>query len=128
MGAQGTVEVDFGAFPGKSDVAQAVAQAAIGAGNLVEAWLWPIATTDHTADEHIVESIRVFAHSVVAGVGFTITARNDNPINEPLEYIAGKGNTTLAGALVVPSKLQHPTAGGMGTRIYGKWRVAWCWN
>lgn len=129
MGAQGTTEVDFGAFPGASDASVAVSQPAIGSGNLAEAWLWPVDTTDHTADEHLVEPIKVFAHSVVDGVGFTIFARNDNPLTEPLAFIKGAKNRTISGALAGGvSKLQQPSAGGKGTRIYGKWTVAWVWN
>ena len=54
MGAQGTAVLDFGAFPGKSDASVAVTgQAAIVAGSLVEAWIRPVDTADHTADEHM---------------------------------------------------------------------------
>lgn len=127
MGAQGTTTVDFGAFPGKSDTSVAVAQPAIGAGSLVEAWLYPVATADHTADEHLVETITVRAGNVVAGVGFTIYAMNYSQVNEPL--LPFKGVTTgLAGSLSAPQGFQQPTQGGSGTRIYGQWTVAWCWN
>ena len=72
MGAQGSALLDFGAFPGSSDATVAVAQAGIAADSLAEAWLFPAATADHTADEHVVEEIEVHARDVVAGVGFTI--------------------------------------------------------
>ena len=78
MGAQGTAILDFGAFPGQTDTSLAVADAAILAGSLVEAWIWPLATADHTADEHIVEPLNVFAGNVQAGVGFTLYLRTDN--------------------------------------------------
>ena len=74
MAAQGTTTIDFGAFPGKTDVTLAVASAGIGAGALVEAWIYPVATASHSADEHMVEDFEVHAHSVSAGVGFSITA------------------------------------------------------
>lgn len=71
--ATGTALLDFGAFPGKTDVSLAITgQATIGAAGLAEAWIWPVATTDHSADEHVVEELRVFARDVVAGTGFTI--------------------------------------------------------
>jgi hypothetical protein len=73
MGAQGTATLTFGAFPGASDASVAVTgQAGILSGSLVEAWVLPAATADHTADEHIVEELSVLAGNVVAGTGFTV--------------------------------------------------------
>jgi hypothetical protein len=102
MGAQGTAAVDFGAFPGTTDASTVITgQATIGAGSLVEAWLYPVATADHSVDEHIVETIRVLAHTVVPGTGFTITARSD---------------------------LQEMDPAGRAGRLYGLWSVGWVWN
>ena len=53
-------------------------QAAIGPGSVVKAWLLPVATADHSVDEHLVEPIRVLAHTITAGVGFVITAICDS--------------------------------------------------
>src|SRR6266576_6540103 len=73
MGAQNTALLDFGAFPGASNASLAITgQGAILAGSLVEAWILPAATADHTADEHFAEDIDIFAGNIVAGVGFTI--------------------------------------------------------
>src|SRR5689334_13984305 len=103
MGAQGSTTIDFGAFPGKSDTSVAVTgQAAIVAGSLVEAWIRPEATADHSADEHLVETLRVSAGNIVAGTGFTIYGLNSS---ELIEALTGKG-----------------------TRLYGLWTVAWVWN
>lgn len=103
MGAQGTALLDFGAFPGASDASLTVTgQAGIASGSLVEAWILPAATADHTADEHIAETLRVFAGNIVAGTGFTIYGINTSQLNEPVT--------------------------GKGTRLYGKWNVAWVWN
>jgi len=74
--ATGTATLDFGAFPGKTDASLAVTgQAAIVAGTLVEAWLRPVATAEHSADEHMLEELAVFAADIVAGTGFTIHGR-----------------------------------------------------
>jgi len=111
--ATGTAELDFGAFPGKSDASVAVTgQTAILAGSLVEAWLRPVATADHTADEHMVETLKVIAGDIVAGTGFTIYGFNTNQVNENPPGV----RTDL-----------YPTGGGKGTRIWGKWTVAWAW-
>jgi hypothetical protein len=109
---QGTVTLDFGAFPGASDASVAVTgQSGILAGSLVEAWLLPAATTDHTADEHLVETIKVVAGNIVAGTGFTIYGVNTSQLNESCDPPWSDG-----------------IRGGRGTRIYGKWNVAWVWN
>ena len=82
MGASGTTSVDFGAFPGKSDTSVAVTgQTSILSGSLVEAWIFPTATADHSADEHLVETLKVIAGNVVAGTGFTIYALNTAQVN-----------------------------------------------
>jgi hypothetical protein len=73
MGAQGTAILDFGAFPGKSDATVDITgQGAIASGSLVEAWIRPVATSDHSVDEHWVEELEVFAGNIIAGAGFTI--------------------------------------------------------
>ncbi len=109
MGATGTTTINFGTFPGASDASVVVTgQAAIVAGSLVEAWIRPEATADHTADEHMVETLKVIAGNIVAGTGFTIYGFNTNQINEPLFPYRG--------------------IGGIGTRLYGLFAVAWAWN
>lgn len=98
----GTTTINFGAFPGSSHATVSVTgQAGILTGSLVEAWIRPAATADHTADEHLVESIKVVASDIVQGTGFTIHALNTSE-------------------LVDPNK--------QGTLLYGQWSVAWAWN
>ena len=100
MGAQGSATIDFGAFPGKTDASVAVTgQTSILSGSLVEAWVSPVATSDHSADEHVFESMRVIAGNVVAGTGFTIYAVK-------LGDLLGTDQNFL----------------------YGQWTVNWCWN
>lgn len=78
MGAQNIATLDFGTFPGKSDASVVITgQASILAGSLVEAWLLPAATADHSADEHLIETLDVFAGNIVAGTGFTIYGINE---------------------------------------------------
>lgn len=126
MGAQGTVTLDFGAFPGSSDASVAVTgQASILSGSLVEAWIVPAATADHSADEHIAETIRVYAGNIVAGTGFTVYGVNTSTLNEPLET-AGVGGFRPAATSVYG--YVQPSVGGRGTRIYGTWNIGWVWN
>lgn len=101
MSASGTATLDFGAFPGASDTSVAVTgQAGIVADSLVGAWLRPVATADHSADEYRIEGIAVVADTIVAGTGFTIYARDDGPVTDKNE----------------------------GHRLYGTWTVAWAWT
>lgn len=126
MGAQGTATIDFGAFPGSSHATVAVTgQASILAGSLVEAWLFPATTADHTADEHVVESIKVMAGDVVAGTGFTIHALNTNTLTEPL---LTEGSSGFRPAATSTYGYIPPTDGGKGTLIYGTWNIGWVWN
>jgi hypothetical protein len=75
----GTATLDFGAFPGATDASVAVTgQAGIVAGSLVEAWIRPAVTADHSVDEHRVEEMQVMADTIVAGTGFTIFGRTRN--------------------------------------------------
>ncbi len=126
MGATGKTTIDFGAFPGKSDASVAITgQAAIIAGSLVEAWIRPEATADHSADEHMVETLKVIAGNIVAGTGFTIYGFNTNQINESMEQLRVAPFRQIA-APVYGSPA--PSKGGMGTRLYGQFTVAWAWN
>lgn len=110
MSASGTAVLDFGAFPGASDTSVAVTgQGAIIAGSSVEAWLRLEATADHSADEHLVETIKVMAGNIVAGTGFTIYGINSSELFEPV------------------GELRGATLGGIGTRIYGTWTCSWVW-
>jgi len=79
-GAVGTAEVDFGAWPG-ADIARLniTGQAGILLTSVVQAWLFPKDTADHSEDEHHVEHVTVAAGNIVAGVGFTITAQSKSP-------------------------------------------------
>ena len=73
MSASGTAELNFGAHPGATHATVAVTgQSAILSGSIVGAWVLPVATADHSADEHMVEQLNVVARDVVAGSGFTI--------------------------------------------------------
>jgi hypothetical protein len=113
MAAQGTASIDFGAFPGKTDASLVITgQTGILAGSLVEAWILPGATADHSADEHLVEPIYVIAGNIVAGTGFTIYAMSmDIPAVPDL-------------AVRVHQRDRDNTA----PMPYGLWKVAWCWN
>jgi hypothetical protein len=73
MANTGLAELDFGSYPGDTNITQTVTgQTAIVAGSVIEVYIEPKDTADHTIDEHIIEAPRVFAGLIVAGVGFSI--------------------------------------------------------
>ena len=128
----GTATVNFGAFPGSSDASVAVTgQAGIVAGSVVQAWIRPVATADHSADEHMLETIKVHAHTIVAGTGFTISAFNAGTINEPdVAAVSRDGVSQQTGRPGGrgPQDGLAAAVGGKGTRIYGQWTLAWSWS
>jgi hypothetical protein len=110
MGASGTIELDFGAFPGATYTTVAVTgQAAIVAGSLAEAWIRPIATTDHSIDDHIIDPPRVIVANIVAGTGFTIHG------------FATENHTHLNLSIAGSRNINIPLH-------WGKYTVAWVWN
>lgn len=131
MGAQGTTTVNFGAFPGAWEASAVVTgQTGIVAGSLVEAWIRPEATSDHSADEHMYEPLRVMAGNIAAGTGFTIYAFSEcRP--EPLT-VPGIGRRHVAHA-TAGNNVKGPgdqiaSVGGKPPRLYGQFTIAWVWN
>lgn len=98
--AFGITEIDFGAYPGATDVTLDITgQAGLVATSNVEAYLQPRTTVDHSVDEHLVEEIDVKGRYVVDGT-LRIHARWN-----------GTG--------------ERPNGGDM---LYGKWSVGWVWT
>lgn len=125
-GGQGLTTISFGAFPGSSDASLDITgQTGIDSSSVVTAWLQPADTDDHTADEHRIETISVMAGNVIVGTGFTIYAQNNSQRNEPLDE-AGVDRFRSTAATVYGYSAE--SIGGKGTRIYGKWTVAWKWS
>lgn len=122
MGAQGTTTLTFGVFPGKSDTSVAVTgQALINAGSLVEAWILPAATADHSVDEHLVDAPVITAGTIVAGTGFTIYAVTRDGI--PVPDLLSKG-----GSGGINTGMQLWEHGRTAPMPYGVWNVGWVWN
>jgi hypothetical protein len=116
MGAQGAVEVDFGAFPGAVEKETDVATAGVVVTSLVEAWLVPKATADHTVDEHIAEDQQLDVQGRYLSDG---NIRIRVGINDR-EHM-GQVNYQLS---------TDPSAkpGAQQSLTYGKWNVGWVWN
>jgi hypothetical protein len=87
--------VDFGAFPGSLFASTTIPAVSRDSSALVEAFVVPVATADHSADEHTVDGPVVYAQSDGAGnIVISATANNN----------------------VVPIDNMMP---------WGKWSVAW---
>ena len=114
MGAAGTAIVDFGAFPGQSDASVTISAPGISASSLVEAWILPDATVDHSPDEHTIETLTVKADrsSIVVNTSFVIRV----------------ANTSQLADLSAMNTAQGVDRNGMGGRIYGQWRLGWVWD
>ena len=111
----GTALIDFGAYPGTPDTQTVITgQPAILSGSIVKVWIAPAATTDHSADEHLVDAPKVFAGNIVAGTGFTIYGiANDQPADQADRFGPSPG-------------FENPNISN--TRPYGKWNVQWEWR
>lgn len=100
MGAQGSALLDFGAYPGAHsafiDVAGLTGYVAT---SLMDAWIVPKATVDHSADEHRIEELRVDAVYQADG---TIRIYGEH---------TGLGSRCTN-----------------GHNLYGKFNVGWVWN
>ncbi|HSW91836.1 MAG TPA: hypothetical protein VLG09_04275 [Candidatus Saccharimonadales bacterium] len=119
MGSQGSTTVDFGSFPGASNTSVAITGIpSILTTSLIEAWLLPVATADHSADEHIVDGPIITAGNISLGVGFTIyaVARDGIPVPDAIRSNGAPGNQ---------STQEH---GRKAPMPYGLWTVAWVWN
>jgi hypothetical protein len=121
VGATGTATLNFGGFPGSTDTSVLVTgQTGIVAGSLVEAWLVPVATGDHSADEHIADGPRVLAGNIVPGTGFTIYGVGWPNVVQPVPdgiYRASRG-----------VRENYEEKGRTTPMPYGQWSVAWVWN
>jgi hypothetical protein len=62
-----------------------VASTGVEVGSIVEAWLSPVATNDHSADEHIFDGPHITAHIGTPGVGITIHGVAPTGVTNPLE-------------------------------------------
>jgi len=116
MGATGTASIDFGAYPGATIASVAVTgQTGILSTSLVEAWIRPADTTNHTHDEHLVDPPAIIAGSIVGGVGFTI-------------YGVNQGGVPVPDAVKIAPTGVLQEQGRISPMPQGVWSVAWVWN
>ena len=116
--ASGVATLDFGAFPGSASPALVVAAADVADPNAVlDAWIIPVATVDHTADEHAADPPRVIATNTTPGTSITIygfPSGRDLPVPPGTPF----GNTANSQMPVAQQQLMP----------VGKWSVAWAFS
>jgi hypothetical protein len=77
--ARGSATLDFGTGNHQPEASVAVTgQTAIEAGAYVEAFVQGDSNADHSADEHVVETVRLRCGAVVPGTGFTVYGRAEH--------------------------------------------------
>jgi hypothetical protein len=112
----GTGLLDFGAFPGSTDAQLVITgQAAIVAGSVVEAFLLPAVTADHSIDDHWIDSPSIMAGNIVPGIGFTIYGVCPTEIGGVDGVNPALGPGSISGAAGMP-------------RLFGKYNVGWRWQ
>jgi hypothetical protein len=113
MGASGTAILDFGAFPGQSETFLVVSAPGITPTSLLEAWIMPAQTADHSSDEHQIETLTVKADqsSIITNTSFVIRLTNTSQLSEPVSKLGAQG----------------AAVGGIGTTIFGTWQLGWVW-
>jgi hypothetical protein len=117
VGVTGTDTIDFGVFPGSSHTTRTIADAGVLSGSVVEAWLRPVASADHSADEHRIEPIEVSAGDIAAGVSFVVHARYAGQLYEPNVPIGGRAPGGVG--------RNRPTRTSWAPRAYGVWNITW---
>jgi hypothetical protein len=125
-GHAGTAVLDFGAFPGSSDASVAVTGQAVVASSVVMVQLRGEDTADHSADEHMIETLEVSAKDIVAGTGFTIVGvnRDKGGQGEGRPELFGRGSDAQP---ITKTRPETERGYGDATRLYGQWAVGWMW-
>lgn len=108
MPGSGTTTLNFGAFPGAVEVtADVTGQSGYVATSEVEAWVMPIATAEHSVDEHLHENLEVDAYYLADG-SFRIIGRCDPFVQD----------------VQVRINSEH----AQRHRLYGNFTIGWAWN
>jgi len=124
MGAQGTTTLNFGAHPGSVEAqVDVTGQAGLTSASLIEAWVFPVTTADHSSDEHLIENLRVMAVFKVNGE-FTIRGfAKEIAAWKDANYPYGKRS---AGA--GPAGNSSTEGLPRSDRLWGLWTIGWVWN
>jgi hypothetical protein len=123
MGAQGTATLDFGVFPGSSVTSVDVAATGVVSTSAVEAWIRPVASADHTVEDHIIAPMRVVGQ-YLSDNNIRIYGINANDVLPPLELmsIPIQAIESVSAVRVEKFERQNPPM------LVGQYNVWWVWN
>lgn len=114
----GNSTLDFGAFPGQPEATLVVSSPDISdPAAIIDAWIIPAATTDHTSDEHLADPPRLAAINTTPGTSFTIygfPSGRDLPVPPGTPF----GNAANSQMPVGQQQLMPS----------GKWNVGWAYS
>jgi len=119
MGAQGTAVLDFGIFPGSSVTHVDVVATGVTSTSAIEAWIRPVASVDHTVEDHSVSPLRVVGQ-YLSDNNIRIWGFNTNSVIPPLEPINNRGPNQLHTKKVL-RRQNSPM-------LVGQYNVWWVWN
>ncbi len=103
--ASGTTTLDFGAWPGTSRAETSVSgQTGLVSTTRIEAYVQPIATADHSADEHRSADLRVMG------------------------YYSADGTLKIEGYNDSPQSIKDNNSNYRKQRLYGLYTVGWAWS
>ena len=109
----GVATINFGAFPGSPFATTTMEASPSTTSQNVNAWVMPIATADHSADEHVADPPRVSAYA--DGNGNVIIEGFPSGRDKPVPAGTAFGQTTTS---QMPIATQQPMP-------YGAWSVGW---
>lgn len=124
MGAQGTAVLDFGAFPGSSVTSVDVVTTGVTSTSAVEAWVRPVASADHTVEDHIIAPIRVVGQ-YLSDNNIRIYGINSNDVMPPMEQVIDNRHSTPVTVAARPLVRQQRQGSPM---LVGQYNVWWVWN
>jgi len=124
MGAQGTATLDFGAFPGSNVAYTDVVTAGVISTSAVEAWIRPVDTADHTAEDHVAAQMKVVGLYVSAG-NIRIYGINTNNVIPPIE---GQPEDPFGGLSSKKLGRKINIARQSPPMFVGQFSVWWVWN
>lgn len=124
MGAQGTATLDFGAFPGSSVTSVDVVATGVISTSAVEAWIRPVASADHTVEDHIIAPMRVVGQ-YLSDNSIRIYGININDVMPPMEQVIDNRPSTPVTVAARPLVRQQRQDSPM---LVGQYNVWWVWN
>ena len=115
-GGTGTATIDFGAFPGSNVAFVDVAATGVISTSTINAWIRPVVTADHTAEDHVAAPIRVIGQ-YLADDSIRVYGINTNDVIPPLDNVPLRGGSSKQSGV---DRQRSPM-------LVGQYSVFWSW-